>query len=236
MNIEMARELVTCLERGDRNGADEIISEISRIKNSELFQQIGKLTRDLHDVLKGFEIDSNRLSDIAVTGIPDAKERLNYVMKMTSDAATKTLESIEEAMPVCESNIADTKAMHDEWIRFVSREMTAAEFRTLSKKISAFLGSAKESNDKIKDKLNEILMAQGFQDLTGQILTRVIKLVQDVEDSLIKIIKISKSEELVPYAEKSAMELEGPQIAGKESASAVKSQDEVDDLLSSLGF
>lgn len=232
--MDIARDISDMLERGDEDGIRACLSELTEAKNSELFREIGKLTRELHDVLAGFDIDP-RISALAMNEIPDARERLSYVIEVTEQSAHRTLKSVEEALPVCLMNIEETEAMSDEWSRFVSREMNASEFRALSKKISRFFESSSRYNNTLKEHLNNILMAQDYQDITGQILKKVIDLVRDVEENLVKIIKIAGLEE-EGRNEREDSGLSGPQIKGKESSTAVKDQDEVDDLLSSLGF
>jgi len=236
--LEQARELVRSIENGEEDRAIDHLREISRINETKMFQELGRLTRELHDTLVGFGIETE-ITDLAEHEIPDARERLSHVINVTDQAAHKTLTAVEEAIPVCEELENSASKIEHQWKRFISRDLSADEFRELSREIGGHLEISADRYTKIKDHLNAILMAQDFQDITGQIIRRVIGLVQDVEDKLVGLIKLSGSlDDDTNKVERKPVEkvLEGPQVPGQESATALKSQDEVDDLLSSLGF
>ncbi len=236
--LEQARGLVSSIEGGNEEKAIDYLREISRINETEIFQELGRLTRELHDTLVGFGIETD-ISKLAENDIPDARERLSHVINVTDQAAHKTLTAVEEAIPVCEELENSASKIEIQWKRFISRDLSADEFRELSREIGGHLDISSDRYTKIKSYLNEILMAQDFQDITGQIIRRVIGLVQDVEDKLVGLIKLSGSldgEEQKVERKPIEKALEGPQVPGKEAATALKSQDEVDDLLSSLGF
>jgi len=237
--LEQARALVSSIERGEEDAAVDHLREISRINETQMFQELGRLTRELHDTLVGFGVDAN-ISEMAEHDIPDARDRLAHVINVTDQAAHTTLTAVEEAIPVCEELENSASKIELQWKRFISRDLSADEFRELSREIGGHLEISSDRYSKIKEHLNSILMAQDFQDITGQIIRRVISLVQDVEDKLVGLIKLSGSlddEEYKRNENRSARQgLEGPQVPGKESDTALKNQDEVDDLLSSLGF
>ncbi len=236
--MEQARALVNSIERGDEEGATECLRKISQINGTQMFQELGRLTRELHDTLIGFGVDTN-ISELAENEIPDARDRLVHVINVTDQAAHKTLAAVEEAIPVCEELQQGASKIEVQWKRFISRDLSAEEFRELSREIGGHLETSSNRYIKIKSHLNEILMAQDFQDITGQIIRRVIELVQDVEDKLIGLIKLSgnlNGKEIMVEKRVVTRKLDGPQVPGKESDTALKSQDEVDDLLSSLGF
>ena len=94
ITLEQAKLLVEYLENGDQDKANQLILDAASKEQSELFAEVGKLTRQLHESLKSFELDT-RIADITTDAIPDAKERLNYVMEMTEAAANKTMDAIE---------------------------------------------------------------------------------------------------------------------------------------------
>lgn len=236
--LAKVRRLVTELEAGNQDVADELLSDLTNIRESSLFQELGKLTREFHDALNGFRYDE-RLAGIAQADIPDAKERLTYVIKKTDEAAHKTLSALEFVMPICETLGGDVNGFKVEWNKFVNRELGPQQFRELSHKLATFFNDSPARVDDIRKNLNEVMMAQDYQDITGQIIKRVIALVDELEKSLVNLIKIGSQ---VPGAHQKAAplvvqpKLEGPQIPGKESENALKGQDDVDDLLSSLGF
>ncbi len=235
--LEHARGLVTSIENNNEDQAIEHLKEISCINETKMFQELGRLTRDLHDTLVGFSIETE-ISNLAVNDIPDARKRLSHVITVTDQAAHKTLSAVEDAIPVCEELEASAANIEHQWSRFISRDLSADEFRALSREIGGHLEISSVRYKKVKSSLNEILMAQDFQDITGQIIRRVIELVQDVEDKLVELIKFSggQKDNVASDKKKGEQTLAGPQVPGEESANALKSQDEVDDLLSSLGF
>jgi len=231
--INTARKFVSALESKDHKSANNLLNELNSSDRSVIFQEIGKLTRELHDTLSSFEMDMN-ISGITQNEIPDAKKRLAYVIEKTDEAANTTLNIVEKYIPVCESLEKNSEELSADWNRFIAKEMNADDFRSLAKKIPKYIDENKASYSEIKSGMNEIILAQGFQDITGQIIRKVICLVQDVEDNLIRVIKFTGA--VTEGSDKNKDELEGPQVPGLMSSDAVNSQDEVDDLLSSLGF
>ena len=237
--LDAARQLVERLEAGDAAGADRQVDELTRIRETELFREVGQLTRELHEALKAFKTDT-RLAAVAEE-IPDAQDRLTHVIDMTEQSAHRTLTAVEQSLGVVDGLSARGAELRDTWHRFRRRELSAEEFRELSRDLEQFLDRLGEEGGQLQAHLTEALMAQDYQDLTGQIIRRVINLVQEVEAGLVSLISISgrrRGEEKAAPADKPVIggTLEGPQVPGRESASAVSGQDEVDDLLSSLGF
>jgi len=240
-----ARELLAHMEQGNHGEAERILDEITRLREKSLFQELGKLTREFHEALNSFRLDS-RIANLAENEIPDARERLNYVIAMTEQAADRTLTAVEESLPLCDRITAQAEALKGQWERFVRREMEADEFRAMSHELREFLAEVTDGNGKVKASLNDVLMAQDFQDLTGQIIRRVITLVEDLEGSLVDLIRLSsqglmpgKAEQPVAEGHEDKerdIEAAGPVVPGVEHGETVSGQDEVDDLLSSLGF
>lgn len=241
--LDNAKRLVAELEAGNSDGAGETLDALAKLRETELFQQLGKLTRELHDAMSNVELDQ-RFSNLAQQDIPDAKERLNYVIDMTEESANKTLEAVEASLPISDDLQKTSSEIYSDWQKFKSREMSADEFRKMSAKLDVFLPRVNEDTAVLHQKLSDVMMAQGFQDLTGQIIRRVIDLVVDVEDGLVELIRLSgvanKSEpEKKEQTEKEkAIEAQGPAVpnTADEAVEVVHGQDEVDDLLSSLGF
>jgi chemotaxis protein CheZ len=235
--IEQAHELVCALENGEGTRATLIIEEISKIHESLLFQEVCKLTRQLHDTLANFCMDE-KIANLTQNEIPDAKDRLNYVIAMTEQAANTTLNAVEYLLPVSEKLIEESKQLGAEWNRFRQRQMSLDEFKVLSQNLVEHFETSATQLQEIQDRLTEVLMAQGFQDLTGQIIRRVIKLVQEVEISMVEMIRISgrrPSSSTVDAQPEEKSTLTGPAVPGLDSGT-VQNQDDVDSLLSSLGF
>ncbi|VAW93472.1 Chemotaxis response - phosphatase CheZ [hydrothermal vent metagenome] len=236
-NIAKVKNLLASMEAGDLEKSQNYFDELAEMRESELYQEIGKLTRELHDSINTFGLD-DRLTDIAEDEIPDARQRLAHVITMTDEAANSTLTAVEDSMPLCEQVLSATRSVENEWQRFSNRELNVDEFKRLSKELKSYFEINSSSAAKINEHLNKVLMAQGFQDLTSQIIKRVISLVEEVETSMVSIIQLAGSR---PNSNKTTEEdnsgkLEGPVIPGLEASGTVSGQDEVDDLLSSLGF
>jgi len=236
VRLGQARELVRCLEAGDVGGADALVSQLTHLQEKALFQELGRLTRELHEAINGFLLDE-RLQQLARHEIPDATERLRYVISMTEQSANTTLNAVEASIPVVETLEQQAGRLSGEWQRFRNRELAVQEFRRLADQLGLFLGQVASDSSELHGRLSEVLMAQGFQDLTGQIIRKVIHLVQDVEDKLVQIIRLSG--ERLPNLERKVEPVlrgPGPALPGLDTADVVQGQDEVDDLLSSLGF
>jgi len=216
--IELARELLAALESGDNTVADAKLESLAEMRDSDLFNKVGEMTRHIHSSLNDF-LSGNNFIGMAEDEIPDAKDRLHYVIRLTEEATHKTIDEIEQISSV----LSSLKNSVDEAL--VSNNVES-------------ITSMSEQIETVQDKLREILLTQSFQDLTGQIIRRVISLVQDVEDSMIDLVKVfgGKYIEARAPVEKpqERLPLEGPQLPN--STDVVEGQDEVDDLLSKLGF
>lgn len=239
--MEKAKELISSLESSDVNDEqlESQIDEINSFKNNHLFQELGKMTREIHDSIMNFRMDS-RISDLAETDIPDAKDRLEYVITMTEKAANTAMTVIEDGSPVAEKLGAEASVLKAQWQKFRKRELSPEELRSMGHDVEAFFDESELMMSKLLSGFTEILMAQDFQDLTGQIIRQVINLVDEIEGNLVELVKI-QGENFIKEEEeekpKEETKLDGPQVPGKESSNDVmKGQDDVDDLLASLGF
>jgi chemotaxis protein CheZ len=235
--LSLSKDLVVALENGDEANADEILDKIAGLRETQLFQEIGRLTRQLHDTMVSFSLDTT-ITALAEYEIPDAKERLQYVISMTEQAANQTLTVVEDLLPVSEQLSNQSNCLSAKWGRFLDKEMPLKEFKSMSQEISAHFEHSITSLELIHQGLNNILLAQGFQDITGQIIRRVIELVRNVESSLVKMISISGRKGSPPPLALEHNELPGPVVPGVDDKAhdVATNQDDVDDLLSSLGF
>lgn len=239
VSLEQAKSLVELLESDQQEKADELIAEIQNPINSELFAEIGKLTRQLHDSLTNFQLDS-RLNDLATADIPDAKERLNYVITRTEEAANKTMDAVESIFPVVNDIAEQVRAVTPAWAKLMNNEIDLKEFKSLCVDIDGLLVTTGKETTHIHSLMTDVLMAQDFQDLTGQVIRKVIDLVREVEDSLINMLTaFGISTENVQGSAKPKVGknlVEGPIVNAEARDDVVEDQDDVDDLLSSLGF
>jgi chemotaxis protein CheZ len=238
VTIDQTRDLLAHLENNEIEDAQELIDSFAGEGDEDLFVEIGKLTRNLHEALTNFQMDS-RITDLAASEIPDAKERLNYVIEKTEEAANKTMDKVESCTERSNKMAKDSEDLLVEWKKLYNRELEPGDFRKLCKKIESHLEKNKDDADDLHSELNEVLMAQDYQDLTGQVIRQVITLVHDVEESMVHIIKMFGSMDGYNQAKGEVVKkegVEGPVVNVEKRDDVVQGQDEVDDLLSSLGF
>ena len=235
--LSLAKDLVAALEKGDQVAADGLLDELAGLRETQLFKEIGRLTRQLHDTMVSFSVDA-KITAMTEHDIPDAKERLHYVISMTEQAADQTLTAVENLLPISQTLNEQAEKLSSKWGRFLDREMPLTEFKAMSAEITEHFKQSKGDLEKIQAGLTDILMAQGFQDITGQIIRRVIELVQELETSMVKLISISGRKIGDGKVAQIQPELPGPVVPGVDdrAGDVATSQVDVDDLLSSLGF
>ena len=130
ISLEQANRLVDLLTQGEQSLADDLIRDIAMPIQKELFDEVGRLTRQLHSAIVGFQVD-DRLVELANTEIPDAKERLNYVIDMTEQAANKTMDAVEECLPLANALTTNIQSVKPAWDRLMRREIELSEFKGL---------------------------------------------------------------------------------------------------------
>ena len=191
----------------------------------EVFQQLGQITRQLHDTLNHLGVMPKlRLS---AEGLPDARSRLSYIAQKTEDAAEKVLNAVELA----KQDHADISTA----ARMLAAEVTGDKVAAASAAgVLAFVAQIEAASGRMDQHLTDIMMAQDFHDLTGQVVAKVVSLVIDLEDSLVKLLVQAAPSELAP--EPAPTELNGPVVDPEARTDVVSNQSEVDDLLASLGF
>lgn len=242
ISLEQARKLVAMLERGEQEQADRYLADVCMPQARSLLDQVGQLTRQLHDSLQEFRNDP-RLPELAESEIPDAKERLNYVIDMTDKAANRTMDAVEASLPIADRLNDRIQQVMPGWQGLMQRQLELNKFKELCFQLNDFLLDSEQDAERLRQLLTEILMAQDYQDLTGQMIRRVINLVQEVEAKLVEILsvfgRLPGMEDIKPEQQKvakSAITAEGPIINKEHRDDVVSDQDGVDDLLSSLGF
>lgn len=239
ISLEQARTLVSLLEQGKQDEANEQLLSLFRGADNPMLTEIGMLTRDLHDSLNQFKFDS-RMSEIAKDEIPDARDRLEYVIQKTEAAANRTMDAVDRSMPIADNLHEGLLLVRPAWNELMHGRVDLAEFKALCHNVDKLLIQIEGNSTELKGQLTEILMAQDFQDLTGQIIKRVITLVREVEDRLVEILTAfgitQQADDNAETTTKASIEAEGPILNPQEREDAVSSQGDVDDLLSSLGF
>jgi chemotaxis protein CheZ len=193
----------------------------------EVYQQLGHLTRLLHDTLEQLGVMPNL--QIAADNLPDARSRLNYVAKKTGDAAEKVLNSVDQAKAEHESISRETRS--------IAQAIIADPVKAVaSGSVMNFVGDVEAATARIDRHLTDIMMAQDFHDLTGQVVAKVVKLAGDLEDSLVKLLLQVAPPEQRRVTTMDAATLNGPVVDPENRTDVVANQGEVDDLLASLGF
>jgi chemotaxis protein CheZ len=191
----------------------------------EVFQQLGNITRVLHDTMQQLGVMPKL--QLATDGLPDARSRLSYIANKTAEAANKVLNSVDQA-----------KAEHVEIsdaTRALAEAIVADPVRTVaSGAVMNFVKDVEARTERIDGHLTDIMMAQDFHDLTGQVVAKVVSLANDLEDSLVKLLV-----QVVPPEQREKVDptvLQGPVVNHEGRTDVVADQSEVDDLLASLGF
>ncbi|KPQ29639.1 MAG: chemotaxis protein CheZ [Marinobacter excellens HL-55] len=241
---QQSSELAESISSGDHARAMSVISDLSEVRDQSLYREVGRLTRSLHEAIRNFQIDPRSPEQKeALSKMSDASDRLAYVVQMTSQAANRTMDLVEESMPAAHTMRDEATALHEEWQRLRRREIEPAEFRELYGRIDRFFAALTTDSDMLYNNLSEILLAQDFQDLTGQVIQKVTALVKEMEENLLGLVvmashvdQLTGTVHQIDEKEESAEQGEGPQIKAQEREDVVSGQDDVDDLLSSLGF
>lgn len=226
-SIQLADTLLSAMKNTEEN---ELITT-----DKKVIDQIGQLTRNLHDSLRELGYDK-RLESIAAE-VPEAQDKLSYVATKTEQAAERTLNATEIAMPIQEKLSADAIHLSEQWKQALETQKNnpdTEKFKTLLIDTLQYLDKIPEQTNATNTQLLEIMMAQDFQDLTGQVIKKVTHMVQSLEKDLIDLLLAN-----VPTKKNSTVDeglMNGPVTNPEKRNDVVCSQDQVDDLLASLGF
>lgn len=219
------------------------LDDLLKLRERGLFLEIGKLTRDLNSALERFTFDA-RIVDLAEKDVPDARQRLEHVLKLTDEAAHQTLDLVERSCPLAERTGRAAQEIAPLWSAFRARRIAVVDFQDMLERLDRFLVAARSDSDTVKRNLNEVLVAQGYQDLTGQIIRSVMQLVGEVEHALGDLLRLSHAERngSVRTARNGLRESAnaeagvGPVVPGVAHGAVAAGQQDVDALLSGLGL
>lgn len=201
------------------------------LEPGQAFDRLGQITRQLHQAIGELGLDVH-LHRIAVE-IPDARDRLSYVGQMTERAAHKVLGLVESAKPECAQVAEHAQGARRELDRLLADPTSAAPaMRHGLEGLQGFVHAAAMLADNQERTLTDIMMAQDFQDLSGQVIQKVIDIISRTESQLLQLLKDTAPEHVTTaVASANAAQLQGPQAPDK-----AMRQDDVDDLLASMGF
>lgn len=200
--------------------------------DEEVFNRLGQLARQLHESLR--QLGYDRLLEDSARQIPDARQRLAYIAQMTEKAASRVLNATDIARPIQDDLLKRSQEMSDRWERMFAGRLSVDEFKALAADTRVFFQQAPDRISATNAQLTEIMMAQDFQDLTGQVIRKVVEIVEGFEGQLLRLLI-----ETMPADRKADMSpglMNGPLIAAEGRPDVVTSQSQVDELLESLGF
>lgn len=202
----------------------------------DVHQRLGQLTRMLHDALR--ELGYDRELTGTREQLPDARDRLAYIARVTGEAAEKVLNAVDRARSVQQQLAAQAGDLQRRWAAVAAyagadRGRATPAGRALVDETCAFFERVGGQADATNAILTDIMLAQDFHDLTGQVIRRVVALAQTLEEQLVKLlIETTPGSAQRPGVPE---RLEGP-VVDPTRHDVVKSQADVDDLLASLGF
>ncbi|MFT7672026.1 MAG: chemotaxis protein CheZ [Gammaproteobacteria bacterium] len=241
--ITRLKELTESLTDGDHARVDDLVAELTTLRESSLYNELGKLTRELHDAISNFGQD-DRVATLTQEDIPDAKERLQFIVDKTNEAAHRTMGKAEDTISVVKQFSTRSGNISKRWKQFRQRELSKQQFVELNDDLDVFLESISTESEQINGYMNDIMLAQDYQDITGQMVKQVVEMVTEVEDKLVRLVALSgntfspekKNKTDDKAGDKSGEKAEGPQLPSADKNEVASSQEDVDDLLASLGF
>lgn len=201
-------------------------------KSLDLLTRIGQLTRTIHDSLR--ELGYDRKLEAAAATIPDTRERLAYVATMTERAAVRVMNATDVARPIQQRLSADAAALAGRWRSVFAAQVGVEQFKALSAATLEYLEAVPTQTQETNAQLTEIVLAQDFQDLTGQVIKRISDLAHHLETELLALLLEYMPPDQRPAGAESP--LNGPVVNAERAGDVVTTQAQVDDLLDSLGF
>jgi len=209
------------------------IKPVDALSPNDIIVRIGSLTRMLRDSLRELGLDQAIAE--AAEAIPDARDRLDYVVQMTAQAAERALNSVEASQPHQDAMEKGAKTLSKRWDEWFENPIELTDARDLVTDTRQYLGEVPEHTSFTNAQLMDIMMAQDFQDLTGQVIKRMMDVIQEIERQLLMVLLENMPEPASRPKRENESLLNGPQL-DTTKAGVVASQDQVDDLLDSLGF
>ncbi len=210
-----ARSLASAVGKDGSNGLD-----------NPMYERLGGIVRQLHDSLRELGYDKS-LAD-ANSQIAESKDRLEHIAALTEQSAVKVLNTLEAGMPAQDALIRQGQEMEARWAMLFAGKIGIDEFKILAADARQFAATVVSEGEKEKARLLEIMMAQDFQDLTGQIIKKVVGVTKSIEQDLAKL--------LLDNAPAAVKEKQVELMSGPSSPDTALAQGDVDDMLANLGF
>jgi chemotaxis protein CheZ len=224
------------LDAGDSVAFRRAFDGLSEQMDSGLLPELKRLTATAQSALARFSAEA-RLDKLAGHEVPDARKRLTHVVKLTDEAAHRTMDLVDGCVPLVDEAARGSALLLENWDSYSDRDVASASL--WPERAAMFLARTRSDSEALRANLSELLMAQGYQDITGQIIRSVISLVDELEQVLGKLVRIADGNEVTSMVRALPVEPSwerglGPQVAGLESADAVSGQDDIDALLSQM--
>lgn len=259
-----AQTLVSELEAGNMAEAMGLINELQFARHQVFYNEVGHLTRGLHEAIKSFSSDVGEKmpsdAESTVSAIGDASDRLNYVIELTEKNAHETMDRVDRSLSLVDKLDQQSERFKDLLLLVGQLEGEFEALNGVYDRTCSLKDQSEKTITELRTTLTDILVSQGVQDITGQLIRRVITLVTQVEGQLVKLMdmaarverlsSLESAEDIAASDDKPArrkghvaeqeqkhdpIRAEGPQLpTGK--TDTLCDQDDVDDLLSSLGF
>jgi chemotaxis protein CheZ len=206
------------------------------LEEGAIFDRLGNIVRTMHNAIR--ELGMEKQLAESASAINDAHDRLAYIAELTANAANTTLNAIDVGMPAQDSIAARAKAMSARWDAMFRGEVSLDGFKALAADSQGFAKQMAEEADAEKKRLLEIMMAQDFQDITGQIIKKVMVVHKKAESDLTQLLLDSAPQELKEKIKDKEKMADKPVdlLAGPNIPTVALAQDDVDDLLADLGF
>jgi len=200
--------------------------------SSDMIDQIGHMTRKLHEALR--ELGLNKEIEKVAASIPDARDRLNYVATLTQQSAERVLNATEAAQPLVENMEVEAHRLSRQWQMMFDKKLDVEQFKKLASQTHTFLQDVPKQTKATHAYLMEIMMAQDFQDMTGQVIKKITEITENMEQQLLALLLENAPDKMksMPSSEL----LSGPSITSDGNKDMASNQQRVDDLLESLGF
>lgn len=231
-------DLAAAVQANDEGAFHLAFDALRAALNAELNPELKRLTANAQDALRRFR-EQARLEVLADQEVPDARRRLSHVVKLTEEAAHRTLDLVEQSSPLVDRLGNEAAQLLEEWGLHGSRQLAVSTLwpERANESLERFVRDA----EVLRRHLSQMLLAQGYQDLSGQIINAVIKLVMELEGVLSQIVALANGEETrrMPALKLDAdgnvsQQGTGPAVPGVGTSALVSGQDDIDELLASV--
>ena len=212
-------------------GEEDAMSGTSDLSDKPMYERLGGIVRMLHDSLRQLGYDRS-LSDVA-SQITDAQGRLEHIASLTEQAANKVLNTVDTCLPAQENLTKSAQDIETRWSQLFDGKLSIEEFKALAGDSRQFAAMVAEAGEAEKARLLDIMMAQDFQDITGQLIKKIVTITSQAERELAQLLRDNAPPEVkAAMADAKPVELmQGPAAPGM-----AMGQDDVDSLLADLGF